>query len=119
MNIGIDIVEVARIESTHKRYGEKFLQRVLTDAEIAYCFSKARPFESVAARFACKEAIAKALGSGISKDFGWHSVEITNDALGKPLVTLRGDVGDLSEKRIQLSLSHTHHYAVAVALIED
>ncbi|MBC8042783.1 MAG: holo-ACP synthase [Rhizobacter sp.] len=118
MNIGIDIIEVARIELSHAKYGRKFLERVLTDSEIAYCLSKSNPFESIAARFACKEAIGKALGTGISKDFGFHSVEISNDKFGKPVVKVRGKVKGLLRKKIHLSLSHTHDYAVAVAVIE-
>ncbi|PIO49168.1 MAG: holo-[acyl-carrier-protein] synthase [[Chlorobium] sp. 445] len=117
MQLGIDIVEIPRIETAVARYGEKFLRRILTEKEIQYCYSKANPFESIAVRFACKEAIAKALGSGISKKFHWQSVEILRDKHGKPKVKLCQKVKGLSAKKISVSMSHTHHHAVAIAII--
>ncbi|NTW50096.1 MAG: holo-ACP synthase [Chlorobiales bacterium] len=117
MQVGIDIVEVSRIQAAHERYGEHFLNKILTEAEIILCMKKSRPYESIAARFASKEAISKALGTGISKHLGWHSMEILNDELGKPVVTLKEEIPGVDARQIALSLSHTHNYAVAVALI--
>jgi holo-[acyl-carrier protein] synthase len=117
MQIGIDIIEIERIKRSYEKYGEKFLIKILTQNEIAYCFTKHHPFESIAARFAAKEAISKAIGSGISKEFAWHSVEIFNDEKGKPTVKWLENKHKL-EMAIKLSISHTHQYAVAVALIE-
>lgn len=117
MQLGIDIIEIPRIEMAVARYGEKFLRRVLTEKEIQYCYSKANPFESIAARFACKEALAKALGSGISKKFHWQSVEILRDKRGKPKIKFRQKVKGLSAKKVSVSMSHTHQHAVAIAII--
>jgi holo-[acyl-carrier protein] synthase len=118
MQIGIDLVETSRIKTSVEKYGDKFLKRILTDAEIEYCMSKTRPYESIAARFAAKEAIGKALGTGISKAFDFQAVEITNDRFGKPAIKLRKKVKGLSKKNLNLSLSHTHRYAIAMVVIE-
>lgn len=117
MQLGIDIIEIARIRASVERYGERFLQRILTKGEIEYCYSKANPYESIAVRFACKEAIAKALGTGISKTFHWHSVEILRSKNGQPKLKFLKKVRGLSANNVAISLSHTHQYAVAVAII--
>ncbi|MCS7013624.1 MAG: holo-ACP synthase [Chloroherpetonaceae bacterium] len=119
MRLGIDIIEIARIQASIERYGERFVRRILTPSEIAYCYAKANPYESIAARFACKEALAKALGTGISKTFHWHSVEILRGKHGEPKLRFLKKIRGLSAKRVAISISHTHQYAVAVAIISS
>ena len=116
MQIGIDIIEIERIKNSYDKYGMNFLKKILTKDEIDYCFSKFNPFESIAARFAAKEAIAKALGTGISNEFTWHSIEIFNNERGKPTVKCIDNSFERANQ-INLSISHTHQYAVAVALL--
>jgi len=111
-NIGIDIVEISRIRRLVDRYGERFLTKIFTPAEIATCFARARPAESLAARFAAKEAFAKAWSEPEMP--GWHDVEVVMDG-EKPAFHLRGIAAG---HRTRLSLSHTHQFAVAVAWIE-
>jgi holo-[acyl-carrier protein] synthase len=118
MRLGIDLIEISRIQSLcYAQYGEQFLRRILTEKEIAYCYSKANPYESIAARFACKEALAKAIGSGISKTFHWQSVEILRHKNGQPKVKFLKKIRGLSAKKVAISMSHTHQYAIAIAII--
>ena len=119
--IGIDIVEIKRLEKTSKRWGSSFLNKVYTPRELAYASNKRHPYQHLAARFAAKEAIFKALGE-VEKDFvGWKNVEILNDANGKPLVRWHGDAEKARKKRriagAVVSLSHSEHYAVASAML--
>ena len=114
MEIGVDIVEIDRIRTLYERYGETFLKRILTGAEMAQCLAKPDLVASLAGRFAAKEAVSKALGTGISGGLSWHSVEVLNDEAGKPLVTLHGHPG----LRVSISISHDRHSAVAMAVIE-
>lgn len=116
LGLGTDIVEVSRIEKAiNKTSG--FLTRVFTKKEIEYCESKPNKYERYAGRFCAKEAIAKALGTGI-RDFKLCDIEINNDNLGKPEVTL---YGTLAEKKnsveIHLTISHCKEYGTATAII--
>jgi holo-[acyl-carrier protein] synthase len=116
--IGIDLVEVPRIAQAIKRYGDRFVSRVFTPWEIQYCSSKINPELSFAARFAVKEAVFKAIGTGFSEGVKWTSVEVVNDKRGQPEVRLglgiRKHIGD---KKIIISLSHTKEYAMASAVL--
>ena len=119
--IGIDIVEIKRLEKTSKKWGKAFLKKVYTQRELDYAFGKRFPYQHLAARFAAKEAIFKALGE-VEKDFvGWKNVEILNDPHGKPMVKWHGEAEKCRKKRgIQsavVSLSHSDHYAVASAML--
>ena len=119
--IGIDIVEIKRLEKTSKKWGKAFLDKVYTSREIAYSMSKRFPYQHLAARFAAKEAIFKALGE-VEKEFvGWKNIEILNDANGKPAVFWHGDAEKTRKKRgiagAVVSLSHSDHYAVASAML--
>jgi len=119
VSVGVDIVEIERIARTLARFGERFLRRVYTEAEIAYCRGKP---SRLAARFAAKEAVAKALGVGVFWHEGvyWRDVEVIRDHRGKPGVRLHG--GALERARQEgltnwaLSLSHSREYAVAMAV---
>jgi holo-[acyl-carrier protein] synthase len=115
MEIGVDIVEIARIRAIYDRFGEVFMRRILTEAEIGQCLSKPDPVASLAGRFAAKEAVSKALGTGISRGLTWHSIEVLNDEAGKPLV--RVSCKD-APRRISISISHDRHSAIAMALVE-
>jgi holo-[acyl-carrier protein] synthase len=109
--IGVDIAEVVRIKGAVRRWGDRFLGKHFTPQEIAYCRAKARPAESLAARFAAKEAFAKAFpGRG---PLGWHDVEVVMEG-ERPAFRLRGAAAGYEAK---LSLSHTHAHAVAVAMV--
>ena len=107
---GIDIVEIHKLEKAVKRWGDVFLNRVYTDRELAYARSKRYPIQHLAARFAAKEAIFKALGT--KPDIAFKDIEITNDKFGRPFCRIRN-----KRSLISLSLSHTENYAVACAII--
>ena len=118
--IGVDMLEIARMERVIKRR-PSFLKRVFTDEERAYCDSCARPAEHYAARFAAREAVLKALGTGFSEGIGFKDVSVTNDERGKPIAVLSGRAAEVAAKRgvqeVALSLSHTRDVAVANAVL--
>jgi holo-[acyl-carrier protein] synthase len=111
--VGVDIVAINRIERAIAYWGERFLKRVYTDAELELCHGRA---SSLSARFAAKEAVIKALG-GLSKGFRWREIEILSDPRGKPLVNLYGSMqdkaGSLGLRNLAISLSDCEEYAVA------
>ena len=112
--VGNDIVEIARIEALYHRYPERFLKRIYTPLEQEYCLRKKSPAIHLAARFAAKEAIVKALGTGFSRGLSWLDFEIINDALGKPFVHLSPFAEEIFGNSIlHISLSHSQHYATA------
>ena len=118
LSTGVDILHVPRVAEAIARHGERFLARVYTPAEIAYCRGRA---PELAARFAAKEAVAKALGVGMRvlsrQGVGWHEIEVERDGLGKPHVRLSGSAAEraarLGLSRWSLSLAHEREYAVA------
>jgi holo-[acyl-carrier protein] synthase len=122
LGTGIDIIEVARIAASHEKFGERFLKRILRPDEIAYCLSHKRPAPFLAARFAAKEAVSKAFGTGIGAQLGWQDVEVGRKASGEPFVILHEAGKSLLESRgakiIHLTLSHTEVHAVAMAILE-
>ena len=115
-SIGIDMVEIERIELAIKQRGKRFLNRVYTEAELEICQGR---ISSLASRFAGKEAVMKALGTGV-KGVGWQEIEILPDNTGKPLVKLYGRAKnkaiELGLKEFSISLSDTKRYAVAAAI---
>ena len=119
--IGIDIVEIKRLERVSKKWGKAFLGKVYTPKELAYSKSKRYPAQHLAARFAAKEAIFKALGEVTSNFVGWKNIEILNDNYGKPEVHWHGDAEKIRRKQnlkgALVSLSHTENYAVATAML--
>jgi len=119
---GLDIIDVDRVRAIHARWGERFLSRILGDAEMAYCLSTADPAPAIAARFAGKEAVSKALGTGIGTRVGWHDIEIANEPSGRPTVELRAGahevLQELGGRQVLLSLSHSQGQAAAMAVIE-
>lgn len=120
---GVDIIEIDRIKKSFDTCGDSFRDRIFTGNEIKYCESKkAVRFESYAARFAAKEAVSKAFGTGISKGLNLKDMEILNDSQGKPYVVLSERASEIYEemkaKGISISLSHCKSYAVAYVIIE-
>jgi len=121
IGIGIDVVEVSRIKSSLDEFGEKFLTRIFTEAERDYCQDQKMPELHLAARFAAKEAIAKALGTGIGKEVGWLDMEIKRRTSGEPEVKLIGAAAAFAAsrgvKQVMVSLTHAKRYAAANAVI--
>lgn len=122
LGTGIDIIEVARIAQSFEKFGERFLKRILRPDEIAYCLAHKFPAPHLAARFAAKEAISKAFGTGIGAQLGWQHIEVSRRESGEPFVILHDDGQKLLAARggkvIHLSLSHTENYAAAMAILE-
>ena len=122
IGIGTDIIEVARIRSSHEKFGERFAARILRPGEIAYCLSHKDPAPFLAARFASKEAISKAFGTGIGKELGWQDIEIARKASGEPYVILHDKGLALLQLRgaqkLHITISHTTQHATAVAILE-
>lgn len=118
---GIDLVEIDRLEAVVLKWGSYFLRRVFTPYELAHVEGKARRFQHLAARFAVKEAVRKAMGSDGGADTAWTDIEVQNDALGKPVVYLYGSMNEIRERRrissVEVSISHTRAYAVASAVV--
>ncbi len=118
--IGVDIIEISRIRKSIEESGEQFLRKIFTQVEIDYCASKPDRFQHLAARFAAKEAVSKALATGWAGDFQWKDVEVMNDVSGEPKVTLHGKLKErLASRTVLLSLSHSDNHVVAMALIEE
>ena len=122
--IGTDIVNIKRMEKTLKRYGNKFKNNIFSKKEIVYCERKKNSGAFYAKRFAAKEALSKALGTGIRKDIKLKNIEIHNDSYGKPSIRLKGTVDDYLKKKlkrkkynIHLSLSDDKPWAQATVII--
>ena len=123
LGVGTDLIEIARVRRSVERFGERFLERVFTPIEIAYCQRKVHgAAESFAARFAAKEAGAKALGTGISRGVRWTEIEVRNERGGKPGIVWSGRALERARAmgvvRTQLSLTHSRELAMAVVLVE-
>ena len=120
---GIDIVECERIKSLIDRHGQRFLERIFTEAELKYCLNRKRKWEHLAGRFAAKEAILKVIGTGWRDKISWRDMEIINDTAGKPEVKLTGRTAEIANRlgirKILLSISHTETYAIASAIATD
>jgi holo-[acyl-carrier protein] synthase len=122
VGIGVDLVECARIQHSLDRFGERFLRRVFTVGEIGYSQSMKFPARHLAARFAAKEALSKAFGTGIGKSMGWKDIDIHRKPSGEPFVVLEGSAKQLATDRgvgkVWISLSHTEGHAMAVIVLE-
>jgi len=122
LGMGVDLIEIERIKGAlEARSGPRFEQRVFTEGEIAYSRSKADPFPHFAARFAAKEAVMKAFGTGWTSQVFWKGIEVWNDDWGRPFVRLNGKTAELALQigaaDVQISLAHDRGRAVAVALL--
>lgn len=122
LGVGVDIVEVERIDQSIARHGEHFLNRIFTQNEIAYCAKMRAPGPHYAARFAAKEAVSKAFGTGIGAQLSFLEIEVCHGESGAPLIVLHGPAAEFAEERgvrkIHVSLSHTAKSAVAQVVIE-
>jgi len=122
LGIGIDLVEIARVADEVARYGDTFVESFLSSAEIADCRRRRFPAPSYAARFAAKEACAKALGVGVAGGLAWHDIQIRPDDRGAPQLQLGGEAERLAKERgvdrFHLSMTHERDYAIAVVVAE-
>jgi holo-[acyl-carrier-protein] synthase len=119
--VGIDIVKIERMKGVVEKWGQRFLNKVFTKEEISYCYDKKDPYLSLAARFAAKEALVKAIGS--ADPVSLTDIEVVNIATGKPFIKINGKLKDFFKekaiKRAHLSLSHEHEYGVACVILEQ
>lgn len=119
--VGTDIIECSRIARVLERQGERFLNRVFTEGERAYCLRMKNPVPHLAARFAAKEAVSKCFTTGIGESLGWKSVEIVKGEREEPLVRLDAQglamLEQLGANDVLVSLSHTENYGLAFAVI--
>jgi len=122
LGIGIDLIEVERIRASFTKFGDRFLKRILHPAEIEYCLSHKDPSPFLAARFAAKEAISKAFGTGIGAELGWQDMEVRRKESGEPFVVLHGGGEELFKQHgaraLRISLSHTVAHSTAIAILE-
>jgi len=123
MNIvshGIDMVDCQRLSESVERHGERFLNRVFTQAELAYCRDRKRELEHLAGRFAAKEAVLKVLGTGWTNGIAWDEIEILNEPSGRPVVHLHGKCRELADElhlaKVLISISHIETHAIASAI---
>ncbi len=121
--IGVDLVECARIQKSLDRFGDRFLKRVFTEGEIEYAMSMKFPARHLAARFAAKEAISKAFGTGIGKAMGWRDIDVQKKESGEPFLVLTGGAEKMSILRrltkASITLSHTDTHAMAMIVLES
>ena len=121
IGIGLDLVRVDRVRTAAERWKDRFINRVFTETERRYCFERSSPYASLAARFAVKEAVLKALGTGWSQGIRWVDIEVRNDSSGRPSAKIGGRTEQLLRERgatsIHISLSHDGDYAVGEAVL--
>jgi len=122
LGVGVDLVECARIQHSIDRFGDRFLNRVFTEGEIEYSMSMKFPARHLAARFAAKEAVSKAFGTGIGKAMGWRNIDIQKKTSGEPFLVFSGPAQELAKQRgvtsAFVTLSHTEHHAIAYVVLE-
>ncbi len=119
IGIGIDIIEIERIKESVDEYGDHFLKKVYTKSEIKYCLSKKNKYQHLAARFAAKEAIYKAISSNWDSELSWQDMEIINAPNGMPEVKFKGNLEKFlsNEKSLKISMSHSRDYVACVAIV--
>ena len=120
LGLGVDIVEIERFAASMERSGQSLIDRLFLPAEQAYCSPQREPARCYAARFAAKEAVAKALGTGIGAELGWRDIEVRRKDSGAPFIVLHGTGAETAKRlgisQVLLSISHSEHYAVANAI---
>ncbi|MBC7854621.1 MAG: holo-ACP synthase [Pirellulaceae bacterium] len=120
LGIGTDIIECLRIAQMIERHGELFLNRVYTPHEIEYCSARKAANQHYAGRFAAKEAVLKALGTGWTRGIHWQDIEVRNELGGKPSIALGGGARELCRQvgisEVMITISHCRSYATAYAL---
>jgi holo-[acyl-carrier protein] synthase len=118
--IGVDVVDVKRMKAVLEKQKEYFLNKVFTDMEVTYCRTRKKPYIHFAARFAAKEAVAKAMRTGWSGAFHWRDIEVVNDQSGAPHILLSRNVAEaLIQCNVHLSLSHSDNTVVAFVVLES
>ena len=119
LGIGIDVVDIERFSRSVDRWGDRFISRILTSNEIDYCHKKAFPNQSMAVRFAAKEAVFKCLSEAFQQKMRWHDIEVFTERTGRPQIHFLGDYEILHrDHRVMVSLSHMGDTAIAVVIIE-
>ncbi len=119
-SVGVDLVEVDRVQKAVERWGDRFLRRVYTEAEIDYCFHKGEKYRSLAARFAAKEAVMKVFGTGWKHGVRWADIEVVRRPGAAPEIVLHGQSRVLGrDGRFLVSLSHTNEHAIAFVVVEE
>jgi holo-[acyl-carrier protein] synthase len=120
LGIGVDVVDVQRMKDVLEKQGKVFLDKVFSDMEVTYCKTRKKPYIHFGARFAAKEAVAKAMRTGWSGAFHWRDIEVVNDQSGAPHILLSRDVAKaLDQCSVHLSLSHTDNTIVAFVVLES
>ncbi len=123
LGLGTDIVENSRIAKLYRRYGQQFLERLFTEEEIDYALSHNDPVPYLAARFAVKEAVVKALSFSGNSGLNWKDVEVAGKIFGKKKLVFRNRalkaVNEVGANRYHISISHTHNYSTAVVILEQ
>jgi holo-[acyl-carrier protein] synthase len=119
IGIGIDIIEIDRIRESVEKFGDHFLNKIYTQKELDYCLKKKYKYQHLAARFAAKEAVYKALATGWDADVSWQNIEISNEPNGMPVVTLQGKLKKFLSKgkELKISMSHSRDYVACMAII--
>jgi len=119
LGVGIDIIEIERIKKSIEKFDELFLNKIFTQTELDYCLSKKNKYQHFAARFAAKEAIAKAITAGWSEGFKWKDIEIYNEKNGQPIARLFGNLKKFLDegKELKITMSHSEHYVTCFAIL--
>lgn len=118
IRVGIDLVEVERVQRLIEKWGDRFRARVFTDGEIGFSETLKNKYQSYASRFCAKEALLKAIGTGVSHGVRWKDMEVIDDGRRKPCFYLEGKVAELvGGRKVALSLSHTSEYATAIVVL--
>jgi holo-[acyl-carrier protein] synthase len=122
LGLGTDLIEIERVQHSIDQFGERFLHRVFTEGEIVFCLKKKQSAESFAARFAAKEAGAKALGTGISRGVSWKEIEVRREPGERPTLHFSGRAEERAQamgvRNVQLSLTHSREVAMAMVIVE-
>jgi len=121
LGLGIDIIEIERIKHSVDKFKDHFLNKIYTQSELEYCLSKKNKYQHLAARFTAKEAVFKALSSGVQSKTGWKDIEIVNGHHGQPVVYLKGKIEKLipSDQIIIISISHSRDFAACIAILSN
>jgi holo-[acyl-carrier protein] synthase len=120
IGIGIDIIEIDRVKKSVDEFGDAFLKKIFTPREVEYCLAKSNKYQHLAARFAAKEAVYKALSTAWDEGLSWQNIEILNEINGMPIVRLSGKLKDFLsvDKSLKISISHSRDYVAVVAIID-
>jgi holo-[acyl-carrier protein] synthase len=123
VGLGVDLIEIDRVKEAHQRFGKRFIDRLFTPDEAAYCLRKSDPYPSLSGRFAAKEAVIKAFSHGFGGRWKWSQIEVTRDRAGKPSLRLHGIFEQLRIDRhitaLSLTIAHSKRDATATVILES